>query len=131
MTKENPLMSAALSGSPEDIPDKVKLLTEFCEKYDIKEVWADFADFTKERNTKGHAYYVVDSYKKGKGINGILNTIFSPDCYSDDMELMMSTDIVCLMIAPDNPIAYSRSTDKLKDSWHLIYTKERGVILGE
>lgn len=130
MNKDNPLMSAALSGSPEDIPDKVKLLTEFCEKYDVKEVWADFADFTKERNTNGHAYYVMDSFEKGKDLNGILNAIFAPDCYSDDMELMMSTDIVTLVMAPDSPIADCRNTDEIRESWHLIYTKERGVILG-
>lgn len=130
MNKDNPLINAALSGSTEEIPDKVRLLTEFCEKYDVKEVWADFADFTKERNTKGHAYYVMDSFEKGKDLNGILDTIFSPDCYSDDMELMMSTDIVTLVIAPDSPISGCRSTDKIKESWHLIYDKERGVLLG-
>ena len=111
--------------------DKATLLKSFCEKHNIREVWADFDKFSRERNMNGHVYFVVDTFKEGKAVECLLDRIFAPDSYSDDENLMLSIDFISVPIAPDNPHLEYRNTDKIKDSHYLIYSRERGVLIGE
>lgn len=110
--------------------DKATLLKRFCEKHNIHEVWADFNKFTAERNMKGRIYFTVDNFADGKAVECLLDRIFAPDAYSDDESLVLSTDFVSTPIAPDNPHPGYRNTNKIKSRCYLIYSSERGVIIG-
>lgn len=124
----NALVSAANIGS---ISNTREVFEKMCRDNFVDEFWINVENpFNNPKSARG--YFTTLQEPKDNKVDAHFEQLLCPAAYSDDEDIVMSTDFIISEVKEQNGVEQLRDLNSVKNdpTFRLLYKDGRGVLFG-